>query len=220
MTTGDPALKGSDSLAPNEQGRILLRGSETAEKILDLAEKLIQTRGYSAFSYKDISEVLGTTKASIHYHFESKTDLGMAVIDRYTRNFAQALKQIADDKSVSSMAMLDYYAQPYLKFAETPDRVCLSAALAGEIMALPPVLRERVDHFFKTHQLWLATILKRGVARGEFDLPASAAKTARAIFGALQGALLVKRVTGDTSQLNDVLSVIKLQLSRSTHGER
>jgi TetR/AcrR family transcriptional repressor of nem operon len=36
---------------------------------------------------------------------------------------------------------------------------------------------------------------------------------ARLVFGALQGALLVKRTTGDASQLGDVMTVIKLQLS-------
>ena len=45
--------------------------SETAEQILDLAETLIQTRGYSAFSYQDIADSLGIRKASIHYHFPS-----------------------------------------------------------------------------------------------------------------------------------------------------
>ena len=38
------------------------------------------------------------------------------------------------------------------------------------------------------------------------------AKTARLVFGALQGALLVKRTTGDASQLRDVIAVLKLQL--------
>ena len=42
--------------------------SETARQILDLAETLIQTRGYSAFSYQDIADSLGIRKASIHYH--------------------------------------------------------------------------------------------------------------------------------------------------------
>jgi len=55
--------------------------SDTAEQILDLAETLIQTRGYSAFSYQDIADSLGIRKASIHYHFPSKTDLGIAVVE-------------------------------------------------------------------------------------------------------------------------------------------
>jgi TetR/AcrR family transcriptional repressor of nem operon len=187
--------------------------SETAEQILDLAETLIQTRGYSAFSYQDIADSLGIRKASIHYHFPSKADLGIAVVDRYIARFGDALTAIADDQSQSSMTMLDFYVQPYLQFASTPDRVCLSAALAGEMLALPPKVRERVDHFFRTHQVWLTKILERGVTRGEFTLAAPASKVARFVFGALQGALLVKRTTNDLTQINDVIAVMKLQLA-------
>jgi TetR/AcrR family transcriptional repressor of nem operon len=187
--------------------------SETAEQILDLAETLIQTRGYSAFSYQDIADSLGIRKASIHYHFPSKADLGVAVVDRYMARSGEALTAIADDQSQSSMTMLDFYVQPYLQFASTPDCVCLCGALAGEVMALPPKVRERIDHFFRTHQVWLAEILQRGVARGEFKLPAPASKVARYVFDALQGALLVKRTTNDVSQINDVIAVMKLQLA-------
>jgi TetR/AcrR family transcriptional repressor of nem operon len=194
--------------------------SETADKILDLAETLIQTRGCSAFSYQDIADALAIRKASIHYHFESKTDLVTAVIDRYTARLEQALDQIAGDETTSSMAMLDLYTTPYTAFAGAGDRVCLSGALAGEILALPPALRERVALFFRSHQRWLKRILARGAAgigargaaRGEFRLSESAEKTARMVFGALQGALLVQRTTGDASQLKDVIAALKSQL--------
>jgi TetR/AcrR family transcriptional repressor of nem operon len=187
--------------------------SDTAEQILDLAEMLIQTRGYSAFSYQDIADSLGIRKASIHYHFASKADLGIAVVDRYVARFGEALVAIAADQSQSSMAMLDFYVEPYAGFAKTPDRICLCGALSGEILALPAELRSRVDGFFRTHQEWLAGILKRGAARGEFTLAAPPAKVARFIFSALQGALLVKRTTGDATQLRDVITVMKAQLT-------
>jgi TetR/AcrR family transcriptional regulator, transcriptional repressor for nem operon len=187
--------------------------SDTAEQILDLAETLIQTRGYSAFSYQDIADSLGIRKASIHYHFASKADLGIAVVDRYVARFGEALVAIAADQSQSSMAMLDFYVEPYAGFAKTPDRICLCGALSGEILALPAELRSRVDGFFRTHQEWLAGILKRGAARGEFTLAAPPAKVARFIFSALQGALLVKRTTGDATQLRDVITVMKAQLT-------
>ena len=186
--------------------------SETAEKILDLAELLIQTRGCSAFSYQDIADALKIRKASIHYHFESKTDLVIAVIDRYTENFGTVMQSIAQDDSATAMSMLDRYTEPYTAFAATPDRVCLCGALSGEVLALPRELRARVALFFKSHQQWLTQILKRGAARGEFKLTESAAKTARLVLGALQGALLVQRTTGDTSQLKDVISALKSQL--------
>ena len=150
--------------------------SKTADEILDVAQDLIQTRGYSAFSYQDISDSLGIRKASIHYHFPSKTDLGVAVVDRYVARFGAGLATISADPSQSSMAMLDYYIEPYAAFAKTPDRICLCGALAGEILALPPELRTHVDGFFRTHQEWLAGILKRGAARGELTLAGGAAR--------------------------------------------
>src|SRR5712672_907257 len=119
--------------------------SRTAEQILDLAEILIQTRGYSAFSYQDISDALGMTKASIHYHFASKTDLGIAVVERYVERFGAALIAIAEDQSQPSMAMLDFYIEPYLKYASTPDQVCLIEALAGEIHPLQTAPRAPPD---------------------------------------------------------------------------
>ena len=194
------------STAPKQRSR-------TAEQILDLAEMLIQTRGYSAFSYQDISDALGITKASIHYHFASKAELGTAVVDRYVGRFGAALIAIEADQSHSATAMLDFYIEPYLVYAGTSDQVCLCGALAGEILALPPELRARVNDFFRTHQAWLSGILERGVARGEFRLAAPASKVARLVFGALQGALLVQRTTGDTTQMRDVITVIKQQLT-------
>jgi TetR/AcrR family transcriptional regulator, transcriptional repressor for nem operon len=60
--------------------------------------------------------------------------------------------------------------------------------------------------------MWLAGILKRGAMRSEFKLTSPPAKMARLIFAALQGALLVKRTTGDASQLKDVVMALKAQL--------
>lgn len=187
--------------------------SATATQILDLAETLIQTRSYSAFSYQDIADALGIRKASIHYHFPSKTDLGVAVVTRYTDRLAAALAAIVRDESESTAALLDFYVTPYAQFGDTPDRVCLCGALAGEMLALPAEMRACVERFFKFHQAWLAKILERGAARGEIALSAPAAKVARMVFAALQGALLVKRTTADAAQLDDVVLALKAQLS-------
>ncbi|MFL6897065.1 TetR/AcrR family transcriptional regulator [Enterobacter roggenkampii] len=45
---------------------------------LILTDTLIQQNGYQGFSYADLADGLGIRKASIHYHFQTKTDLGLA----------------------------------------------------------------------------------------------------------------------------------------------
>lgn len=189
--------------------------AQTADEIIDVAEVLIETRGFSAFSYRDIAEALGIRKASIHYHFPSKTDLGIATIERYRSRFDDVLQSLARDPDKSAMELFECYTGPYRAFADTSDRVCLCGALAGELPALPPEMQKCVQRFFNEHQGWLARILRRGRNSGEFTFQTPAAKMARAVFSALQGALLVKRTTGDMAQLNDVIAVVKSQLKGS-----
>ena len=53
-----------------------MAAADTADRILDSAERLVQVRGFNAFSYADVARELGITKASLHYHFAGKAELG------------------------------------------------------------------------------------------------------------------------------------------------
>jgi AcrR family transcriptional regulator len=50
----------------------------THDSLIELTDTLIQQNGYQGFSYADLADGLGIRKASIHYHFQTKTDLGLA----------------------------------------------------------------------------------------------------------------------------------------------
>ena len=56
------------------------RGQDTSTRILDVAERLVQVRGFNGFSYADVAGELNITKASLHYHFAGKAELGEALI--------------------------------------------------------------------------------------------------------------------------------------------
>src|SRR5580658_9220251 len=83
-----------------------------SQRILDVAEQLAQTRGFNGFSYADIAAQLAVTKASLHYHFPSKAELGTALVARYHRNFIAALATI-DERARSVREKLDRYAGLY-----------------------------------------------------------------------------------------------------------
>ena len=57
--------------------------ADTASRILDVAERLVQLSGFNGFSYADVAAELRITKASLHYHFAGKAELGEALIARY-----------------------------------------------------------------------------------------------------------------------------------------
>src|SRR5580700_1917202 len=95
----------------------------TPERILEVAERLVQTRGYNGFSYAHIAAALGITKASLHYHFASKAELGEALVARYGARFDVALAEI-DRATVDAQDKLAAYAQLYSGVLHG-ERMCL-----------------------------------------------------------------------------------------------
>ena len=186
--------------------------TDTADRILDVGQELIQTGGYTAMSFQDIAVQVGIKKPSVIHHFPSKSDLGVAIIQRYRDTFAAQLEEIKCDPHKTAWQALAFYFSPYLHFAETPDKVCLCGALAGEIPALPEAMRLEVKQFMEDHQVWLEGILRAGRKNGELTFDETPARLSRMLFNTLQGTLLVKRSTDDLSQMQDVIKVIKRML--------
>lgn len=180
------------------------RQSDTPTAILDIAERFVQQRGFNAFSYADVATELGVTKASLHYHFASKAELGEALIVRYAQRFSAALAGIdASDKSAP--AKLDAYAALYADVLQG-QRMCLCGMLAAEYRTLPPRMQEAVRRFFDENERWLVHVLESGRREGSlaFDQPASDA--ARLIVSALEGAMLVARPFADVKRFETAAS--------------
>lgn len=186
--------------------------SGTADLILDTAQDLMQTRGYSAMSFQDIAERVGIRKPSIVHHFPSKSALGEAVLRRYRETFAERLEDQGADPERDPWAVLEVYLAPFLDVARTDDKVCLFGAMSGEGVALPEAMRREIEAFFDLHQRWLENTLRVGRDRGAFRLPGTPGDAARLLFCALQGALLVKRTTGDFEQMRHVVDAIHTTL--------
>jgi TetR/AcrR family transcriptional regulator, transcriptional repressor for nem operon len=171
---------------------------DTPTRILDIAERLVQTRGYNGFSYADIASELGITKASLHYHFAGKAELGEALIERYAARFRERLGEI-DAGGAGAPAKLDAYADIYASVLRE-HRMCLCGMLAAEYETLPAPMREAIVRFFDESETWLAGVLEDGRDAGSLTLPGATNAEARAIVDGLEGALLVARPLGDVDR--------------------
>ena len=171
---------------------------DTPQRILDVAERLVQTRGFNGFSYADIAEALHVTKASLHYHFRAKADLGKSLIERYERNFLAALEAI-DAQAKDGRDKLRRYAAIYGSVLAA-NRMCLCGMLAAEFGTLPEPMRDAMRHFFDENERWLATVLKEGKRDKVLKFRGSPIEAARALVGALEGAMMIARSYGDPSR--------------------
>ena len=172
----------------------------TAERILDIAERLVQTRGFNNFSYADIATELGITTASLHYHFPGKAELGQALITRYAERFAEALSQIDRDLP-DAHGRLEAYARLYADVLHG-KRMCMCGILAAEYQTLPKPMRTEVIRFFDDNQRWLAEVLTQGRADQSVAFSGSPDDVAQGILSTLEGAMLVARPYGDLARFN------------------
>ena len=129
---------------------------------MDEAEFLIRTRGYAAFSYADLAQTAGITKASVHYHFPTKEDLVAVLVQRYLERFIAILAEIRQ-RHTGAGARLRDYARLFLDGFEK-GMLPLCGALSAERMALPPALHPTIHEFFQIHIDWLTGVLADGVA--------------------------------------------------------
>ena len=152
-----------------------------SQRILEVAEQLAQTRGFNGFSYADVAEKLHVTKASLHYHFPSKADLGRALIERYHVVFVAALEAI-DREAQGGPDKLRRYAGLYDSVMRN-DRLCLCGMLAAEYSTLPAPMQAELRRFFDANEVWLAAVLEDGRRAGKIGF-AERRNNGRASFSA------------------------------------
>ncbi len=59
------------------------KGSDTRERLLDVAETSVLEKGFAATSIEELIAAVGITKSGFFYHFKDKNELARALLVRY-----------------------------------------------------------------------------------------------------------------------------------------
>ncbi len=163
----------------------------TATRILDAAQEMVRNRGYSAFSYADISEQVGIRKASIHYHFPSKDELVKELVRRYREGMVTACDRISQS-TASLEGKLIAFTHLY-RDGLPQKQICLCAMLAADFEVLPQSIHAEIQDFFQETETWLTALLQEGCDVQRWKCQSSAAQEAKGLIAMLQGAQLLAR---------------------------
>lgn len=168
---------------------------DTKREILDTAESMLQERGFNGFSYHHIAERLGVKNAAVHYHFRSKNDLGVAVIERYRRRFERWAERL-ESEGAEPWTKLEAFFGIYLDLLKNGNRICPSGTLQAEFHTIPETLQESVRALVVDMQAWLTRLLTQGREQAVFRFPGEPEDQALVLIATLQGALQIARTTG------------------------
>jgi len=181
-------------------------------EILELATELIQTRGYSAFSYQNISDRLGIRKASIHHHYPKKEDLGKAVLENYTDRAKKNLQLVAETSN-DPWQRLDGFFELVRSTQQKGDRICCIGSVHAALSVVPNEIGETANNLAHFILSWLSKVLRDGRKEGNMTFLGEPETQALAIFCAMQGALQMDRAESD-----GILESVIVQLRNNLSG--
>jgi AcrR family transcriptional regulator len=140
--------------------------SITREKIIELGEDLIRTRGYNAFSYQDISTVMGIKNAAVHYYFPSKENLGTAIIKTNIQRFEEMIENMKNLK-FEEWHQLETFLKIYVK-SHREKKLCIVGSLSSDYNTFSDSMKVELKKMTDLILGWLTTILEQGREKGVF----------------------------------------------------
>ncbi len=204
-------------------------GTPTRERLLDVAQKLVLERGFSATSVDAVIAGAGVTKGAFFHHFASKNALGGALMQRYAdadarslETFLAAAEELSDDPAEQLLAFARMFE---IASGDLPaiQSGCLFASYVYEAELDGEGTSELIAHSIG---LWHARMLEllEAAARThppvvDVDLPSLADQ----VFATFQGGFILARGLGDPTRLRAQLAQLRQYLEllfgvKAPHG--
>ena len=192
------------------------KGASTRDQILDAAARLIHLRGYHCTSLDDVLRESGVGKGNFYYYFKSKEELGYAIIDRVMQAFiARALEPVFTDNGADPVVQIHQFLDRVLESQRQRNCVggCPIGNLASELSDVHEGFRQRLAEIFDVWRSKLAEVLARCQTEGRASRDFEPSAVAQFLVAALEGAILLTKVTKDIAIMERCVEQLKRHLT-------
>jgi len=187
------------------------KAEQTRAFIIEKAAPVFNIKGFAGTSLRDLETATGLTKGSIYNNFENKDEVARAVFDF---NLSQVSKLINAEMSRyhsakgQLLAYVKVYGRDMLKYP-FPKGGCPVLNTAIESDDTHPELRKKASAAIIEWKDRIVNLVKMGIKSKEFRRSVDAERTALTIVAAIEGAIMVSKVTGRLDYLNVVMKSVK-----------
>ena len=181
--------------------------AQTREQIAAAATQAIQKAGVHSVSFRTLAEAIGVKSSSVHYHFPTKQDLTLSLVQQYSNEFAgklEALERTDADLEQRMQQFIDIFENVLAR-----DDLCLCGMLAAELTELDDATVAALRAFFRLTEQWL----EQQLASSERSLTIPAPALARVVLAGLEGAILLDRAEGGTGHLDAYRELARTMVS-------
>ncbi len=168
--------------------------NDTKKEALEMAKNYLQTLGFNGFSFQTIADALGIRKASLHYYFASKEDLGIALLKDYETAHNNWCEKVKD---LSSKEKLEKFSRIFTKMGENDWLVCPTGVLSTDFNTLPAKMRKKLKDFHLMQREWVIETLDQGKKERTIKSNLDTKATADWIMSTMQGGVQLARLRNE-----------------------
>jgi len=188
--------------------------NDTRSAILDVAQDMVQRQSISGVSFQELANRIGIKKGSLYYHFESKDDLAVALLERATSEMKESFVR---GKAKTPLERLTYFLNIYLHHIIPTEKLCPGGAFAGEWGRLSQPVKSHVNRLIDTQVKGVSEILNDGIQSGVFnDHAKTVEELAQWVVACIQGALVTSRISESRVMFESTLTIITEYLCQNS----
>ena len=99
---------------------------DTRSSILDVAQDMVQRQSISGVSFQELANRIGIKKGSMYYHFATKDELTIAMLDRATADLKASFKR-GENKTPTEQ--IKYFINIYKMYIGPGEKMCPGGTL-------------------------------------------------------------------------------------------
>ncbi|PKL41407.1 MAG: TetR/AcrR family transcriptional regulator [Spirochaetae bacterium HGW-Spirochaetae-1] len=185
------------------------KGEMTREHILGTAVSLINTRGFGNTGISHIIEATGVKKGNLYFHFHSKEELGLAIIDEASRQYNDYLKgKVKGDTCVDKLySLVDAVFRYHRSRGFTGG--CIFGNTALEMADTNEEFSRRISRIFREWVSMITSLIEGAVKAGELDSSIVPPALAKHVVALLEGGIMLSRVSKDERDMRQCISSLK-----------
>jgi len=175
----------------------------TKEKILAHAAAIIRRKGFNNSGIQEILESAGVPKGSFYFYFKSKDDLGLALIDYYSKFLASISESSLKNLQISPLKRLEKFFETFRLLCEQEEwkSGCPIGNLTQEMGILSDAFQAKLRGVFTRLHAAIMECLEEARTGGLINQSLDLDETADFILNSWEGALLRMKAEGNTQPL-------------------
>ncbi|MFF5161396.1 TetR/AcrR family transcriptional regulator [Streptomyces sp. NPDC000348] len=187
------------------------RSTDTRRSILDVAQRIMARKGYSAVGINEVLAEAGVPKGSFYYYFTSKDAFGEALLKNYFDEYVSDMDRVLAQPGKSAAGRLMAYWQQWRETQSLDEcqGKCLAVKLGAEVADLSETMRLVMKAGTSAIVGRIERVIADGLKDGSIVIDGDPRGTAQALYDMWLGASVMAKIHRSLAPLDTAMTATR-----------